>query len=111
MSKWYGKVGFATTVEYEAGCWEEMLTVRPYYGDVLSNKWKKQNSGGVNDDINLSNQISIVADSFAFENCSAMTFIEYSGAFWKITDVEVQFPRLLINVGGVYHGDTTGTSV
>ena len=64
MSKWYGKVGFVDTVEYEAGCWEEKVVERPYCGDIISNRWKRQNSGGVNDDINLSNQISIVADPF-----------------------------------------------
>lgn len=106
MSKWYGNVGFADTVEYESGCWEDQVVARPYYGDVLSNRWKRQNSGGVNDDINLSKQISIVADPYALNHCSMIVYVEYMGTNWKVTDVEPQFPRLILTVGGVWNGNT-----
>jgi hypothetical protein len=32
------------------------------------------------------------------------------GANWKITNVEVEFPRIILTLGGVYNGDTSGTS-
>lgn len=102
MSKWYGNVGFSETVEYEPGAWEPQIVDRPYYGDVMSNRWKRQNSGGVNDDINLSNQISIVSDPYAVQHCSAITYVEFMGEKWKVTDVEVQFPRLILTIGGVW---------
>lgn len=110
MAKWYGKVGFAETVEYEPGCWENTVVTRPYYGDVISNRWKRQNSGGINNDINLSNQISIIADPYAMNHCSTIAFVEYMNAYWSVTDVEPQFPRLILTVGGVYNGNTTGTT-
>lgn len=110
MSKWYGKVGFADTVEYEAGCWEEQVVDRPYYGDVISNRWKRQNSGGVNDNINLSNQISIVADPYAMNHCSTIAYVEYMGTKWKVTDVDPQYPRLLLTVGGVWNGNSPRTT-
>ena len=111
MSKWFGKIAFATQVEYEPGCWEDQVVERLYYGDLISNRWKREKSNGVNDNINLSNQISIVADPFALSHVSTITYIEHIGAKWCVTDVDTsQFPRLILTVGGVYNGDTTGTS-
>lgn len=110
MSKWYGNVGFADAVEYEPGCWEEEVVERPYYGDVISNRWKRQNSGGVNDNINLSNQISIVADPYAMNHCSTIAYVEYMGAKWSVTDVDPQYPRLILTVGGVWNGNSPGTT-
>ena len=110
MSKWCGNVGFADTIEYEPGSHENEVVERQYYGDVISNRWKRQNSGGVNDDINLSNQISIVADPYALNHCSTIAYIEYMGTRWKVTDVDPQFPRLILNIGGVYNGNTPGTT-
>lgn len=104
MAKWYGNIGFAETVEYEPGAWEPNIIDRPYYGDVISNRWKRQSSGGVNDDINLSNQISIVADPYAEQNCASMIYVEYMGAKWKITDFDVQYPRITLTVGGIWNG-------
>lgn len=103
MSKWYGNVGFSETVEYEPGAWDQQIVDRPYYGDVTSSHWKRQNSGGVNDDINLSNQISIVADPYAVQHCSKITYVEFMGEKWKVTDVEIQYPRLILSVGGVFN--------
>ena len=104
MAKWYGKIGYATTEETESGLWEEKIIERSYYGDVTSDRRKRQNSGGVNDDINIANVISIIADPFANQNCSSMVYVKFMGAKWKITEVEVQFPRLILTIGGCYNG-------
>ena len=102
MAKWFGKIGYVVTEETEPGVWEETVTEREYFGDMTSDRRKRQNSGEVNDDINLSNVISIVADPFAYQNCSNMAYVEIMGSKWKISDVEVQRPRLILSVGGVY---------
>ena len=104
MAKWYGKIGYAITVETEPGLWEEQIIESSYYGDVTTDRRKRQNSGGVNDDINLSNVISIIADPFANQNLGSMAYVECMGAKWKISDVEIQFPRLILTVGGLYNG-------
>lgn len=110
MAKWYGKVGIADTVKVESGYFENQVVEHPCQGDVISNRWKRQNSGGINDDINLSNQISIIADPYILYHYSTIAYVEYMGTKWKVTDVEVQFPRLILNVGGVWHGNTSGTT-
>ena len=102
MAKWFGKVGYSITEETEPGIWEETIVEREYYGDMTSDRRKRQNSGEVNDDINLANVISIVADPFAYQNCSNMAYVEIMGSNWKVSDVEVQRPRLILTVGGVY---------
>lgn len=104
MAKWYGIIGYAETVETKPGVWEEQLTKRSYYGDVTRNTRMLQNSGEVNDNINVANQISIVADPFAYQNFHAMRYIEFMGTNWKISNVEVQHPRLILTIGGVYNG-------
>lgn len=102
MAKWFGKVGYAVTEETEPGIWEETITDREYYGDVISNRFKRQNSSDVNDDINISQIISIVADPFAYQHCSEIIYVEYMGSKWKVSDVEPMFPRLQLTIGGVY---------
>ena len=107
MGKWFGKIGYAVTAETEPGLWEEQIIERDYYGDMTSDRRKRQNSQGVNDDLSISNVISIIADPFAYENCSHMAYAEIMGAKWKISDIEVQYPRLILTIGGVYNGYQT----
>ena len=91
MAKFYGPVGYAVTEEVSPGKWVENITERLYYGDK------------VNDDINISNEISIVADPYAMENFHLMRYVGFMGSKWKVTSVDVQFPRLILSVGGVYN--------
>lgn len=104
MTKWYGTIGFSQTIETEPGLWEERVVEKPYFGDLMSNRWKRQGVGEINDNINIGNQISIVADPYALNHVSSMSWIEFQGEKWKVTDVEVQYPRLIINFGGVWNG-------
>lgn len=103
MAKWCGNIGYATTVETSPGDYEEQITVRKYYGDTYRNTRLLQNSGNINDNINIANQISIVADPFAVQNFHMMRYVEYMGSKWKVTNIEVQYPRLILTVGGLYN--------
>lgn len=104
MAKWYGTIGYVETVETKPGIWEEVPTERSYYGDLLRNTSKNQSSGNVNDNINVSNLISIIADPYANEHFHALRYVVFMGAKWKITSVEVQYPRLILTIGGLYNG-------
>ena len=104
MAKWYGTIGYIETVEVEPGTWEEQIIEHQYYGDVTRNTRVIQPSDGVNDNINISNNISIIADPYANQNFHNMKYAEFMGTNWKITNVEVQYPRLILTVGGVYNG-------
>lgn len=105
MSKWFGKIGFATTVETRPGIWEEQIISRDYYGDILRNIRRLQSTNNLNDDINIANEISILADPYASENFHSMRYAEFMGSKWKISNVEVQYPRLVLSLGGLYNDD------
>lgn len=102
MAKFYGTVGFVKNVESAPGVWTEQVVKRKYYCNVISRARSLQTSG-VNDNINISDEISIVADPFANENYFAIRFVEYMGTRWKVQSISVQFPRLNLSLGGLYN--------
>jgi hypothetical protein len=105
MAKWFGKIGYEIITQTEPGIWAAGdIVEREYYGDITSDHWRRQNSGEINDNVTLSNVVSIIPDQFAYENCSNMAYVEIMGAKWKISDIEIQNPRLILTVGGVYNG-------
>ena len=106
MARWYGKIGFAITSETKPGVWTSTITARSYYGEIRSNTRRWQTSQQVNDDLVINNQISIIADPFANTNLGAMRYVEFKGSYWNISDVTVQYPRLLLSIGSVYTGET-----
>lgn len=103
MAKWYGEIGFAESKQTSPGVWENVITKRNYYGDVGRNTRRLQSTDQVNDNIDVSNEISIVADPYANENFLAMRYITFMGVKWKISNVEVTFPRLRLTIGGLYN--------
>ena len=103
MAKFYGKIGYIQTVESEPGYWEEKAIEREYYGDITRNTSRYQQDGHVNENIVINNIVSIVADPYANENFQHMRYIEWMGTKWKITNIEVQYPRLILTLGGIYH--------
>ena len=104
MAKFYGKIGYANTVETKPGVYEEQIVERSYYGDLIRNTRRLQSADQVNDDINISNEISIVADPYATSNVQTMRYAVFMGTKWKISNVEVSYPRLILTLGGVYNG-------
>lgn len=103
MAKFYGAIGYETTVESSPGVYKEEITEYKYIGELTRNTSKLQMSQSVNDNVNIANEVSIVADPFAFNNFHSMRYIEFMGAKWKITSVEVKSPRLILTIGGLYH--------
>jgi len=108
MAKYYGLIGYETTEETAPGVYEETIRERSYYGDVVTNFRGLQTlSTQLNDDVTINNQISIVADPFAYENFHAIRYATFMGSKWKISGIEVQYPRLILTLRGLYNGDTT----
>lgn len=111
MSKFFGTIGFATgftegTGENEGIVVENPIIERVYYGDVLQNTRRFDNGTDINDDLQINNRISIMADAYANEHFFGMKYVDWMGALWKVTNVEVQRPRLILTIGGVYNGPT-----
>ena len=105
MGKFFGAIGYAETIETSPGIWEETITERNYKGDVTHLSRRLENGEHLNSNVNVNHSISIVADAYAYENVLSMRYATWLGARWKITDVEVQRPRLILTLGGVYNGN------
>jgi hypothetical protein len=104
MARFFDKVGYGLTGEIVDGVWSDSITERAYYGDVLSTLRSFEGSDKVNDDIRLQNRISIVADAFALENFSNIKYVSWMGSLWTVNSVDVERPRLVLSLGGVYNG-------
>lgn len=104
MAKFYSVIGYAEQVETSSGVWEDTITERNYTIDIIrrASGWSTTTES-TNDNLTINNQFSILADPFAYQNFHSMKYIVYMGTKWKITNVEVQYPRLNLTVGGVYN--------
>lgn len=105
MAKFHGIVGYAETIETSPGVWTEQITEREHFGDLIRNTRRLQSSDRVNSNVNISNEISIVSDPYSNKNFHSMRYVEFMGAKWTIENVEVQYPRLILILGGVYNGE------
>ena len=82
MAKFYGTIGYGISEETTPGVWEDRIVERHYYGDLVRNTRRMQNSEHLNDNINISNEISIVADPYANENFHLMRYVTFMGTKW-----------------------------
>ena len=105
MAKFYGPIGYAVTEETTPGVWEDRISERMYFGELVRNTRRLQTADKLHDNLNVSNEISILADPFAREHFHLMKYVGVMGAKWKIESVEVQYPRLILTIGGVYNGE------
>lgn len=107
MSKWYGIIGFAVQKETSPGVYSEVIDERNYVGDISRNQRKWENGDGLNDNINIDNVISILADPYACRNFHTIRYITFMGSKWKVRSVDVAYPRLNFAIGGVYNEESS----
>lgn len=106
MAKFYGAVGYAESVETAPGIWEETVVEKEYYGDIIRNSSRGQSSNQINDDLLISSQISIISDPYADSNYQNIRYATMNGVKWKVSNIDIQYPRLVLTLGGLYHGST-----
>lgn len=114
MARYCGKIGYTVTEETDPvnhpGVWENTITERTYFGDIDRNRANLQNGDRILDDLTISNTISIVADPYALSNAGSIRYAEFMGTMWRVTGIEVQYPRLILTLGGEYNGPKTTSS-
>ena len=101
--RYYGTIGYAETIEVSPGVWEEKITEKNYYGELLRNTRRLQGSGDVNDNITISNEISIISDPYINLNFHAIRYVTFMGSKWKVSSIDVNPPRLNLTMGGIYN--------
>lgn len=107
MAKFCGVIGYEITDEsaQRVGIWSPMVIERTYYGDILRNTRRLQFGDKANGDVIISNEVSIIADPFAYENFHHIRYVEFMGAKRTVESVEVQYPRLILTLGDVYNAE------
>lgn len=104
MARFAGKIGFSNTIESSPGIWTSEIIEKSYLGDVLKASLRYQKDSKVNEDVILSKRISIVADMFVNNNIHTIEYVTYMGVKWKVTEFDIQYPRVILTLGGVYNG-------
>lgn len=104
MAKFYGVIGYAIQKETAPGVWEDEIIEKNYRGDVGLNQFRWQNGDKANDDLNIDNSISIIADDYAYNTYGYMKYIIWHGQKWKIQSLAINRPRIVIQIGGLYNG-------
>lgn len=106
MPKFYGVIGFVRTVEEpeNSGVWVPLIEEREYAGNINNFYHKLDATNNVNDNVNISSQISIIADPYFYENIGYVRYVVFMGQKWKVSNIEPAFPRLIIDLGGLYNG-------
>lgn len=104
MAKFYGALGYIETRETARDVYEEVPIERMYKGDLVRNNRRLENGIGLNDNVSISNQISILADAYANNHIHAIRYVIWRGTPWKVTSIDVEPPRLVLTLGGVYNG-------
>lgn len=92
-------------VETSPGIWDDRgsMVERTYYGDLTRNRRDLQTSQNANDNVNVSITVSIVADAYANENYMSIRYAIFNGKKWKVSGVDVEHPRLLLTIGGLFN--------
>lgn len=104
MAKFFGKLGFEILTESRPSTWIPTIQEKTYVGDLTRNYRKLENGDGINDNIDISNDISIVADPYAVSHIHDLRYVLWQGGYWKVSSVSVEFPRIVLSIGGVYNG-------
>ena len=110
LAKFYGAIGYALLGETSPGVWMDTIVEKKYRGDVVLDQRRWRTEEKVNDDLSLDNSISILADSYAYENIGNMKYIVWNKTPWKIQSFSINRPRIVIQIGGVYNGERPSES-
>ena len=102
MNKFYGTVGFVKSEESSPGVWMPVTEEHGYCGDLIRNIERNGSGDKVNSNVSLNNQVSIIGDEFLMKNLQFIKFVRFLGTAWTVTSVETAYPRLILNLGGVY---------
>lgn len=106
MAKFYGAVGYEIMTETEQSVYLPKIEERMYSGDILEIRSRRSSGEGVNDNLTISNKISILADPWAYQHFPQIAYVVWHGVKWKVSEISVEYPRLTLSVGEVYNGST-----
>lgn len=105
MDRFHGFIGYGITSETTPGVWEDTIIERDVYGEIKKNYLRANNTGNVNNDITLSNIISVVTNGYFMNNYQNIRYIKFNNQYWSVETVELTYPRAKLTLGGIYNGN------
>lgn len=109
--KFFGRVGFwEDEVETCPGVWKPDIIERPYVGDVLRDSRRLRTADSQNGTFTVNNKISILGDLYACQNWPSIRYVVWNGVKWVVSSVEVEYPRLTLELGEVYNENENGST-
>lgn len=108
--KFSGKIGFwIEDVETKPGVFKPQVIEKNYTGDVLRNIRRFQSAENQqNENLIVNNKLSIISDLYLQQNWGSIKYVSWNGVNWQVSSVDVgSFPRIVLELGGVYNGKTT----
>jgi hypothetical protein len=109
MNKFWGTIGFVRQVETSPDVWtESVVAERKYSCEKVRNgsRWQTSIYPTTIDNMVLDNRVKILADPYAWNEMASMRYLVRNGSKWKITAIEEDYPRLILTLGGLYHGNS-----
>lgn len=104
MAKYCGKIGYVVEEEVAPGVWDKVTKERTYYGDIINIKRDTNSSNNTDiDTLVLNSRLSIISDPFAKQNVNALRYATINGVKWKINSIDFSYPRMFIELGGIYN--------
>ncbi len=107
MTKVSSEIAYAVSTELSPGVWDDVITKKTYYAEVVRDARRWVTEQQVNDSLLINNRLSIIADSFAHANFSFMKYVKFEGVWWEISNIEIARPRLILTLGSVHNGPTS----
>ena len=102
MARYFGQIGYAVLTNPAPGVFVEGIEERSYYGDITRVSNRLVATSTLNDNVQLNNEVSVLADAFAYENFQSIRYVTWNGVKWRVSAVQVQRPRLVLNIGEVF---------
>lgn len=102
MSRFSGKLGFVMTRETEEGVWLEDTIEIPVKGTIRRLYVRNDNNSSVNSNLRLTNEVSVLLDSKINTYLETLKYVIWKGSKWEVQSIGVSYPRLTINLGGLY---------
>ena len=103
--RYYDKIGFwFDDVEVEPGIFRSKVEEKYYAGDVIEARQRWESSEQQNDSLKINNKISIIADMYLNQHLSSIKYATFMGGKWKVTGLDIKYPRVILDLGEVYNG-------
>lgn len=102
--RYYGAIGFSkSTIEVCPGVWDEVVEEKKYSMTITKDFVSYSDVNEINSDININNQVSIIADVYAQRFAHKIKYVELNGIKWKVKSFDIKRPRLVLYIGGLYN--------